>query len=108
MQDYLGVNVVMDINQCYTLHYNRTTEYLLNYDNEDFAAALEMMKPLMRIWKSYQCPAQVFQSVLFPFCVQIVGQPVQRKIWTPVLAVLCARFKKNKPLIPITANLSTS
>ena len=61
-------------------------------------AAEEKMKELQVMWKKYQSPGQVFNWLLQSHGLRIQGKQTQRKLWSPLLAVVLGRASRGLPV----------
>ena len=75
---------------------------MLLYAIDDFVAAEEEKVTLPTMWKKYQSPGQVFNWLLQSHCLRLTGKTVQRKLWSPLLAVTLGRATRGHgvPTVP--------
>ena len=93
-----GTNVDLDDGICGTLHVNHLEKYMKLYAVADFQKSLNVVKELQKFWKQLNSPGKVFQALLTSYCIKLAGKGVQRKLWSPILALLIAVHKSGKPL----------
>jgi len=90
-----------DSTVCAVIEENKIQDWLLLFDDTDFAEAIgTKIGPLQIMWKGYQSPGKVMDWMVQSFGLKIASKRLpQRKTWFPVLALLQARVLKNvKPL----------